>query len=66
MDQQRVCRWQAGDIVLIQDADFEILRGHGLGLSEIMEVISMAALAVYANTIADATGMSNDEMFTQF
>jgi len=31
-----------------------------------MEVISMAPLAVYANTIADATGMSSDEMFTQF
>jgi uncharacterized peroxidase-related enzyme len=47
-------------------ADFEGLREHGLGLSEIMEIISMAALAGYANTIADATGMSSDEMFTQF
>jgi uncharacterized peroxidase-related enzyme len=46
-------------------ADFERLRGHGLGPSEIMEVISMAALAVYANTIADATGMAADEMFGQ-
>jgi hypothetical protein len=34
--------------------------------SEIMEVIAMAALAVYANTIADATGMASDEMFAQF
>lgn len=47
-------------------ADFERLRGHGLGLSEIMEVIAMAALAVYANTIADASGMAADEMFEQF
>jgi hypothetical protein len=31
-----------------------------------MEIISMAALAVYANTIADATGMPGDDMFTQF
>jgi uncharacterized peroxidase-related enzyme len=46
--------------------DFEGLRGHGLGDSEIMEVISMAALAVYANVIADATGMAADAMFTQF
>jgi uncharacterized peroxidase-related enzyme len=44
-------------------ADFERLRAHGLGPSEVMEVISMAALAVYANTIADATGMAGDEMF---
>ena len=46
--------------------DFGGLRQHGLGTSEIMEVIAMAALAVYANTIADATGMAADEMFTQF
>jgi uncharacterized peroxidase-related enzyme len=46
--------------------DFDGLRSQGLGSSEIMEVISMAALAVYANTIADATGMSSDDMFTRF
>jgi uncharacterized peroxidase-related enzyme len=56
----------ARDPQSLTDADFEGLREHGLGLSEIMEVISMAALAVYANTIADATGMPSDEMFTQF
>jgi uncharacterized peroxidase-related enzyme len=43
--------------------DFEGLRAHGLGSAEIMEVIAMAALAVYAHTIADATGMAADEMF---
>ena len=50
----------------LTEEDFEGLRLHGLAPSEIMEVISMAALAVYANTIADATGMPADEMFTQF
>jgi uncharacterized peroxidase-related enzyme len=50
----------------LTDDDFEGLRRQGLGPSEIMEIISMAALAVYANTIADATGMPADDMFTQF
>jgi uncharacterized peroxidase-related enzyme len=56
----------ARDPQSLTDGDFEVLRRHGLGQSEIMEAISMAALAVYANTIADATGMPADEMFTQF
>ena len=50
----------------LTDGDFEGLRRHGLKQSEIMEAISMAALAVYANTIADATGMVADEMFAEF
>ena len=36
----------------------------GLKQSEIMEIIAMSALAVYANTIADATAMDQDEMFS--
>ena len=56
----------AGDPQSLTEADFEGLRQHGLSNSEIMEIISMAALAAYANTIADATGMPRDEMFTQF
>jgi uncharacterized peroxidase-related enzyme len=56
----------ARDPQSLTEEDFKGLRDHGLGLSEIMEVISMSALAVYANTIADATGMASDEMFTQF
>jgi uncharacterized peroxidase-related enzyme len=56
----------ARDPQSLTDEDFEGLRLHGLAQSEIMEVISMAALAVYANTIADATGMPADEMFSQF
>ena len=46
------------------EADFDVLRRHGLGEPEILEIISMAALAVYANIIADATGMRSDEMFS--
>ena len=48
------------------DDDFERLRSHGLGQPEIIEIISMSALAVYANIIADATGMEVDAMFSQF
>jgi len=43
--------------------DFDNLRQHGLKNSEIVEVIAMSALAVYANIIADATAMEADEMF---
>ena len=39
----------ASDPQSLTEGDFEGLRRHGLGQSEIMEVISMAALAVYAN-----------------
>ena len=46
--------------------DFESLRSHGLRQSEIVELISMSALAVYANILADATGVEADEMFGQF
>jgi uncharacterized peroxidase-related enzyme len=56
----------ASDPQSLTDEDFATLRGHGLGQSEIMEVIAMAALALYANTIADATGMPADDMFSQF
>ena len=45
--------------------DFSTLRGLGLTESEIMELISMSALAVYANIVADATKVENDEMFSQ-
>jgi uncharacterized peroxidase-related enzyme len=45
--------------------DFQGLRAHGLRQSEIVELIAMSALAVYANILADATGMEADEMFGQ-
>jgi len=43
--------------------DYSVLRAHGLSESEILQVIGMAAFAVYANIMADATAMQNDEMF---
>jgi uncharacterized peroxidase-related enzyme len=43
--------------------DFSRLRTHGLRDAEIVEIIGMAAFAVYANIIADATAMAGDPMF---
>jgi uncharacterized peroxidase-related enzyme len=48
----------------VTEQDYEKLRQHGLKNSEIMEIIAMSALAVYANIIADATAMDQDEMFS--
>jgi len=45
--------------------DFSKLRSYGLQQAEIMELIGMAAFAVYANIIADATAMDSDPMFDQ-
>ena len=47
----------------LTEQDYEQLRQHGLKQSEIMETIAMSAFAVYANIIADATAMDQDEMF---
>ena len=47
----------------LTEQDYEQLRQHGLKQSEIMEMIAMSAFAVYANIIADATAMEQDEMF---
>ena len=47
----------------LSESDFEGLRNHGLKQSEIVEVIAMSGLAVYANIVADATRMDEDEMF---
>lgn len=47
----------------LTNGDYDVLRAHGLSQSQIMELISMAALAVYANIIADATAMEPDAMF---
>jgi uncharacterized peroxidase-related enzyme len=43
--------------------DFRRLQSRGLRWPEIMEIIGMAAFAVYANIIADATAMESDPMF---
>jgi uncharacterized peroxidase-related enzyme len=49
----------------LEAADFDNLRQHGLNQSQIVEIIAMSALAVYANIIADATAMDDDEMFAE-
>ena len=48
----------------LSEGDYDELRRHGLKQSEIMEMIAMSAFAVYANIIADATAMDEDEMFS--
>jgi alkylhydroperoxidase family enzyme len=45
------------------EQDYDSLRQHGLRQAEILEIIAMSALAVYANIIADATAMEADLMF---
>ena len=47
----------------LEAGDFESLKQFGLADAEIVEVISMSALAVYANILADATGVADDDMF---
>ena len=42
---------------------FRVAETGRLTNAEIVEVISMSALAVYANILADATGVADDEMF---
>jgi uncharacterized peroxidase-related enzyme len=46
-------------------SDFSKMRSFGLKESEIVEIIGMAAFAVYANIIADATAMQADDMFEE-
>lgn len=55
----------ARDPQSLGEEDFAALRAHSLGQSEIVELISMSALAVYANIIADATAVDSDDMFNQ-
>jgi uncharacterized peroxidase-related enzyme len=47
----------------LETEDFDSLKQVGLTATEIVEVLSMSALAVYANILADATGIADDEMF---
>jgi uncharacterized peroxidase-related enzyme len=43
--------------------DYQSLTAVGMKQSEIVELIAMSGLAVYANIMADATQMEPDEMF---
>jgi uncharacterized peroxidase-related enzyme len=43
--------------------DFDKLRGHGLDHEQLMEIVAMAAMAVFHNIIADTTGIAVDEAY---
>lgn len=45
--------------------DYASLHAHGLDDEDIMELISVIGLAVYLNIVADATGVTPDDMFFQ-
>jgi uncharacterized peroxidase-related enzyme len=45
--------------------DHAMLRQHGMDEAEIIELIAMSGLAVYANIMADATAMEADAMFAE-
>ena len=47
----------------LSEGDYEKLRRYGLRQTEILELIAMSGLAVYANIMADATGMEADAIF---
>ena len=47
----------------LTEGDYDTLRRHGLRQTEILELIAMSGLAVYANIMADATGMEADAIF---
>jgi hypothetical protein len=47
----------------LSESVFAVLRSHGLKSGELMEIMAMAALAVYADITADATAMEPDAMF---
>jgi uncharacterized peroxidase-related enzyme len=49
----------------LTEADFIGLKNHGLSQSEIVELIAMSGLAVYANIMADATAVEPDKMFAE-
>lgn len=54
----------AGDPQSIAAEDHDRLGKCGFSRSQVLELIAMSGLAVYANIIADATAMDGDEMFS--
>ncbi|WP_404307802.1 carboxymuconolactone decarboxylase family protein [Neorhodopirellula lusitana] len=48
----------------LTDEDFATLRRHGFDDEQSLEVIATAAMAVYAITIADATMLDSDKLFS--
>ena len=49
----------------LSDEDFSILREDGLSTEQILEVIAVSSLALYATTLAEATLIESDAMFAQ-
>lgn len=49
----------------LSQVDVDGLKAHGLGQPEILELIAMSGLAVYANIMADATAVEPDAMFAE-
>ncbi|WP_225408995.1 carboxymuconolactone decarboxylase family protein [Stigmatella hybrida] len=47
----------------LTEADYETLRGQGFSQAELVETVSMAGLAVYLNTMAEALKVPPDKMF---
>ncbi len=47
----------------LSETDYKKLRCHGLGQPEILELIAMSGLAVYANIMADGNCMEEDTIF---
>jgi uncharacterized peroxidase-related enzyme len=45
----------------LTDADYDALKRHGINDSEIIEIVAMAAFAMYAITIADALKLELDK-----
>ena len=45
----------------LTDADYDALRRHGINENEIIEIVAMAAFAMYAITIADALKLEVDK-----
>lgn len=54
----------ASDPQSLTAEDYDRLEKCGLSRSQVLELISMSSLAVYANIMADATAMEADEMFS--
>jgi uncharacterized peroxidase-related enzyme len=45
----------------IDDADYDVLKGHGIDDAEIIEIVAMSGFAVQAITIADALKLDVDK-----
>ena len=51
--------------VNLEDFDYETLRSHGIGNSELQELVSMCSFVSYANVLADALKIPVDKEFEE-